>query len=66
MSIENVPLSEVDTDDRDTVRAVPVCDAKKPLYGFLSRLATKEPISSLDVDEGIARHTIKKSGPRRT
>ena len=31
MSIENVPLSEVDTDDRDTLRAVPVCDAKKPL-----------------------------------
>ena len=53
-----------DVDDQGTLRAVPVYDTKKSLYGFLSRLATKEPISSQDIDEGIARHMIEKFAPK--
>ena len=53
-----------DVDEQGALRAVPVYDAKKSLYGFLSRLATEKPASAQDIDEGIARHMVDKFGPK--
>ena len=50
-----------DVDDQGSLRAVPMYDTKKPVYGFLSRLATTEPVTVEEMDEGIARHMIEKS-----
>ena len=49
-----------DVDDQGTLHAVPFYDSGKPLYGFLSRLATRPSASVEDFDEGIARHMIDK------
>ena len=51
-------------DEQGALRAVPVYDAGKPVYGFLSRLATKPPASTEDFDEGIAQRMIEKFGPK--
>jgi len=51
-----------DVDEQGTLHAVPVYDARKSVYGFLSRLATVTPLSTKDIDDGIARHIAEKFG----
>ena len=53
-----------EVNDQGALYAVPVYDAGKPLYGFLSRLATESPASVEDFDAGIARHMIDKFSPK--
>lgn len=60
LSVKPGDRLKIDVDEQGVLRAVPIYETNKPLYGYLSRLAESKPVSPEDVDRGIAQFMGEK------